>query len=57
MSKQINHYIEEARELIAAGVTQIEASEKNLMILATALRATDKGDMKSAETFMTLLDR
>lgn len=57
MSELNNHYIKQARELIAAGVTQLEASEKNLMLLATALRATDKGDIAAAHTFMALLGR
>jgi len=54
---QTNQYVKEAKEMISAGVLHIDASEKNLTILSTALRAADKGEMDVAKTFLALLGR
>ena len=52
-----NQYIKQAREMISAGVIHIESSQKNLMILASALRAADREEMDASRSFLALLAR
>ena len=54
---QTNEYIKQAKEMISAGVIHIDASERNLILLSSALRAADKEDMASSRSFLALLNR
>jgi hypothetical protein len=55
MRTKENQYVKDARGMILAHNLNIPANERNIMLLASAMKAADQGDMLASQKLIDIL--